>query len=468
MIAEDGRPYPWPAHPRQQYTGFLPAAKTLDALVTPVNPGPGAASFAILDRRLDVTNAGAPDGGLIAFLAVTTGPALPPAPPAITSPAVTTALVGVPYAYQLIATDPNPGDTLTWSLDVSPAGMTISATGLVAWTPGATGTYPTTVRVSDPGGLFATQSFSVAVAAANAAPIITSIPVTAATQGVPYAYQATATDPDPGDTVTWSLDASPAGMTISATGLVQWTPTNAQAIAAGGVNGVSVRATDSGGLFATQAFAVTVANVNDAPIAVADGPFTWVEGGTLTRAAPGVLANDSDPDGDALTAVGYSTATGTLTGSPNGSFSWLLPMGSAGTRTFTYQARDPSLATSAAATVTVSVQANRPPVATDDSFNVPRRTRLNPGAFPVVLAVLANDSDPDTAIDPTNQINPATVAITTAPNQGGTATVNANGTISYTPRLNFRGTDTFRYRVRDNRGTPGALSNTAIVRVNVQ
>lgn len=465
LVAEDGRPYPWPSHPRQQYTALLPAAKTLDAVIAPVNVGPGDARLALLDRRLDVTNAGAPDGGLIAFLAVTPGPAAP----VITSSPPTTALVGVPYAYQAAASDPNPGDTLAWSLDVAPEGMTTSAGGLVAWTPGAAGTYPVALRVTDAGGLYATQSFDVVVLEGNAPPAIASTPVTTATQGVLYAYQATATDPNPGDTQSWSLDAGPAGMTISAAGLVAWTPTNAQALSNGGASPVTIRVTDAGGLFATQSFTVTVANVNDAPIAVADGPLPWVEGGTLSKAAPGVLANDSDPDGDPLAAVAFSTpSAGTLSGHPDGSFTWSFPMGSSGTRTFTYQARDPGLATSAATTVTVQVQANRPPVAADDSLTVPRRTTANAGSFPVVLNVLANDSDPDTAIDPTNRIDPATVTITVAPNKGGTATVNANGTISYTPRTNFRGTDTFAYKVRDDRGTPGALSNEAAVRVNVK
>jgi hypothetical protein len=464
QIAEDGHPYPWPAHPREQYTVFLPAGKTLDALITPVNAGPGDATIAILDRRLDVTNAGAPDGGLISILAVTPGPAAP----VITSTPPTTGAVGQPYAYQVVATDPNPGDTLTYGLDVGPVGMTVSASGLVEWTPAAVGTYPVSVRVSDPGGLSATQSFSVAVSGGNLPPAITSTPITTAVQGVAYAYQVVATDPNPGDVLTYALDASPTGMTISSTGLVEWTPTNAQAITNGGASDVAVRATDPGGLSATQAFTVTVANVNDAPVAVADGPIAWVEGGTLSQSAPGVLANDSDPDGDALQATGWSTpAIGTLAGSASGAFTWALPMGSAGTRTFTYQARDPAGATSAAATVTVQVQANRPPVALDDAFPAPRRTTANPGAFPVVLAVLANDSDPDTAIDPTNHVDPATVVITAAPNKGGVVTVNADGTVSYTPKLNFRGTDTFKYAVRDDRGA-GALSNAATVRVNVQ
>jgi hypothetical protein len=142
-------------------------------------------------------------------------------------------------------------------------------------------------------------------------------------------------------------------------------------------------------------------------------------------------------------------------------------MGSTGSQRYTYSASD-GLLSSTPATVTVDVRANRPPSAANDNFDAPRRTRSNAGSFPVTLSVLANDTDPDTAIDPANAIVPATVQITTPPNQGGTATVNANGTISYTPRLNFRGTDTFSYRVRDNRGTPGALSNVATVRVSVR
>jgi VCBS repeat-containing protein len=464
MIAEDGSPYPWLGHPRQQVTAELPAAKTLDAVVTPINVGPGDARLPILDRRLDVTNAGAPDGGLIAFLAVSPGPAAP----VITSSPDANALVGVAWSYQVVATDPNPGDTLAYALDAAPPGMTISSGGLVAWTPDTAGSYPVTVRATDPGGLSATQSFSLSVLAGNVPPLITSTPPTTGTQGVPYTYQATATDPNPGDTQAWSLDTAPAGMTISATGLVAWTPTNAQAITNGGQNAVAVRVTDAGGLSATQPFTVTVANVNDAPVAANDGPFPWVEGGTLSRPAPGVLANDSDPDGDPLSATSFTASTGSLTGNANGAFTWFLPMGSSGTRTFTYVARDPSLETSAPATVTVNVQANRPPAAVDDSVTAPRRTSANGGSFPVTLSILGNDSDPDGAIDPTNAIDPATVAITVAPSKGGVATVNANGTIAYTPKLNFRGTETFKYTVRDNRGSPGAVSNAATVRVNVQ
>ncbi|OGT19669.1 MAG: hypothetical protein A2V90_05725 [Gammaproteobacteria bacterium RBG_16_57_12] len=56
------------------------------------------------------------------------------------------------------------GGTLTFSLDVAPTGMTINAsTGLIQWTPSSTGNYQVTVRVTDLGGLFATQSFTITV-----------------------------------------------------------------------------------------------------------------------------------------------------------------------------------------------------------------------------------------------------------------------------------------------------------------
>jgi hypothetical protein len=94
--------------------------------------------------------------------------ALTAAAPVITSTPITTARVGRAYRYDVNATDAN-GDTLTYSLVTPiPAGMTInSSTGLIRWTPTVRGTFGVTVRVTDPGGKFATQSFSVTVARAR-------------------------------------------------------------------------------------------------------------------------------------------------------------------------------------------------------------------------------------------------------------------------------------------------------------
>ena len=96
----------------------------------------------------------------IAFLF--TGCFLFNSPPVIESDPVTTAKEGIVYAYDVEATDPNE-DTLTYSLTVSPTGMTInSTTGVITWTPTAAGNFDVTVEVSDD-SKSATQSFTITV-----------------------------------------------------------------------------------------------------------------------------------------------------------------------------------------------------------------------------------------------------------------------------------------------------------------
>lgn len=369
LVAEDGNSYPWPANPREQYSVMLPAAKTIDAIIVPLaGAGGGITKYPIYDRMLSLSNNGAPDGGMLAFL------------------------------------------------DVGGGGN---------------------------------------------APVFTSSPVTTAAQGVAYGYTLAASDAD-GGVLSYSLVTKPTGMSIdTVSGLITWTPGSAQV----GSQAVTARVTDPTGLFATQPFSIVVADVNDPPLAQ-NNAYSMIQGGILNVTAPGILANDSDPDaGDTLTAVNFSAVSnGTLTPNASGDGGFSFTAATTGTKIFTYQAQDSSGATSNVATVSIAVNANKAPIATDDTFSAPVR-RLTPPYVARILKVLANDIDPDTAIDPSNVINPATVTITTAPNKGGTVVVNPDGTLSYTPRLNFRGTEVFRYRVRDNLN---AQSNTATVRMNIQ
>lgn len=295
-------------------------------------------------------------------------------------------------------------------------------------------------------------------------PTITSTPPTTAAPGSLYSYAVKATDPD-GDVISFSLTLAPAGMTIdAATGVISWMPGSAQI----GANAVTVRVTDSHGLAATQSFSVAVVQlVNHPPIANSNN-YAMVKGGTLTVSAPGVLANDSDPDtGDTLAALNFNkgTASGTLTGGANGGFSYKPASTFSGTATLSYQAQDNHGAFSNAAAITVIVTPNRAPLLSDDVASAPAR-RNGVTYTPVVITVLANDSDPDTVIDPNNRINPATVTIISAPNKGGRVVRNTNGTLSYTPKLNFSGTETFSYKVRDTLGL--APASGAYVRVSVQ
>ena len=103
--------------------------------------------------------------------------------------------------------------------------------------------------------------------------------------------------------------------------------------------------------------------------------------------------------------------------------------------------------------------ANQPPDAEDDFAETQRNVA-------VAISVLDNDSDPDG--DP---LDPGSVEAT-QPARGGTVIVNTNGSITYTPKKNFRGTDTFTYTVMDDpNGNPGdgdgLRSDPATVQVNV-
>jgi FtsP/CotA-like multicopper oxidase with cupredoxin domain len=201
---------------------------------------------------------------------------------------------------------------------------------------------------------------------------------------------------------------------------------------------------------------ISVGPQNDPPSAVNDS-YDVAENTTLDVTAPGVLGNDSDIDGDPLTAVISGASPGGLTAfNPDGSFSFDATSMVAGSSvTFDYVAND-GTADSTPATVTINVvtaAANVAPVAVDDTVSTPRNT-----ATPI--NVISNDYDSDGAIDPNSVALPN--AITT---RGGTVVVSGGGIVTYTPpNAGFRGTDTFTYTVDDN---DGATSNVATVRVNV-
>ena len=83
--------------------------------------------------------------------------------PRITSTPVTTGQVGTAYSYQVQATDTD-GEPLGYALTTAPPGMTISATGLITWTPEAQGAFSVALNVTDGRGGSASQSDIVTVA----------------------------------------------------------------------------------------------------------------------------------------------------------------------------------------------------------------------------------------------------------------------------------------------------------------
>jgi hypothetical protein len=167
---------------------------------------------------------------------------------------------------------------------------------------------------------------------------------------------------------------------------------------------------------------------NAPPVATADG-FSGTEDHAIVVAPPGVLANDSDPNGDPIRATGASApAHGVLVLAPDGSFSYTPAPNFSGTDGFTYQATDGSL-TSAPASVQLTIA----PVNDAPSFQVgPDQTAiaaLNPVSVPG-WATAISPGPPDEA----GQTVAFTVQVTSGADLFGAApAVSPEGTLTYTP-----------------------------------
>jgi VCBS repeat-containing protein len=125
------------------------------------------------------------------------------------------------------------------------------------------------------------------------------------------------------------------GITINEDGSFIYAP------AAGftGTESFTYQIRDLGGLTDTGRITFTVVP-NAAPVATADG-YSLDEDTTLAIAAPGVLANDSDANGDALSAILVNDVThGTLTLNGDGSFSYMPDANYNGADSFTYKTND--------------------------------------------------------------------------------------------------------------------------------
>ncbi|MGH9922531.1 MAG: cadherin-like domain-containing protein, partial [Nitrososphaerales archaeon] len=177
-----------------------------------------------------------------------------------------------------------------------------------------------------------------------------------------------------------------------------------------------------------------VTAVNDVPISN-DDSYSTVEDTPLIVPAAGVLTNDTDIESSPLTTILVTDVTsGALTLNANGSFSYTPNSNFNGVDSFTYKAND-GILDSNNATVTINVTAvNEGPIAVDDEAST------NVGD-PVVIDVLSNDSHPDN--------DTLTITFITIAPTNGTAIINPNGTITYTPDVNFTGTDSFEYEVSD-------------------
>lgn len=166
----------------------------------------------------------------------------------------------------------------------------------------------------------------------------------------------------------------------------------------------------------------------------------------------GVLANDSDPDGDSLTAILESGPLhGTVSLNDDGTFIYSPGLNYEGSDSFTYRAHDGGLSTVATATITVRPGPNDIPETQPDAYSPIEETLFVRNS---AQGVLANDDDPD---------GDSMTAILRSTTLHGSLILAPDGSFSYTPGFNFFGVDSFSYVASDGLAESAAETVTFIV-----
>ena len=214
-----------------------------------------------------------------------------------------------------------------------------------------------------------------------------------------------------------------------------------------GIDGFSYRVGD-GELFSDVAAAtIEVVAVAGRPEAAADD-YEIAEDGTLVVPAPGVLANDSDSDGDLLSAVLVAGPLhGTLDLAADGLFTYTPAADYVGLDSFSYQASDGGLL-SAVATVSIAVtEVNDDPLGGDNSL-----PSIGEDSGPRTISfaeLLGND-----APGPANEAGQGLSIVALGGVFGGTAVILGTD-IVFMPDPDFFGAAGFNYTFEDNGLTDG-------------
>ena len=332
----------------------------------------------------------------------------------------------------LAATDAN-GDTIGYTVSAGtlPTGVTLNSNGTWAGAPTQLGSFPLTVRATDPSGAFASHALTITVT--NAAPALTGPATQTVAHGATPAA-VTATDPE-GDAVTYAITSgSVPGATLGSTG--SWSG----ATTTRGSYPVTVLATDSYGATASRAYTITVPNA----VPVFTGATGNTAQGLIRGETPAALVS-TDADGDTVT---YSLTSGTLptgvTLDADGTFAGATTADGSFPVTIT---ADDGHGGSVVTALTLTVSAAGAPTLTPDSASTAYGTAVS-------TSVLGNDSDP--------HLYPLTVTSVSRPAHG-TAVLGTGGTVVYTPAAGFSGADSYTYTA-DN-GNGGSATATVTVTV---
>ena len=379
-------------------------------------------------------------------------------------------------------------DTLNYTLNAPLAGLTVAANGGYSFDPsnaayqdlavGETRLVVANYTVSDGNGGSATSTLSITVTGTNDDPVAVADSAGVAEDASIAGTVATNDSDVDGDTLTYTLDAPVAGLTLATNGSYGFDASNPeyQALGQGETRDVvaSYTVSDGNGGTDTATLTITVTGTNDAPVAIADSGSTDDE----STATGNVLANDTDAEGDALTVTAVNGqaagvgqqitlasgalltlgADGNYSYDPNGQFA--PAAGTTATDTFSYTVGDGGLTDTATVTITIA-PSNVAPVGVADAYS--GITGNTPVTYAAAAGVLANDTDVDGDTLAVTQVNGTAIAGGPVAITGGTIAMNADGGFTFTPTAGYTGSTSFQYTVSDgNGGTSTATASLTV------
>ena len=330
--------------------------------------------------------------------------------------------------------------------------LALAANGAFTYTPnaGAFGSDSFTYRATDSSGASGANSTATVTLAIAGSPAVANSAVYASKEDQPLTVTAALgllpKSSDPNNLpMQATLVSGPAkgNLTLNADGSFTYTPN----VGTFGADSFVYQVSDANGPGSTAAVTLNVAATR---LSTAGDSYTGAKGTPLVvTAAKGVLANDADPAGLAMTASVITGPThGTLALNGDGSFTYTPAAGSYGADSFVYKASDSSGASSTA-TVALTV-APAPISAKVNSYTGTENQALSIAA---PLGVLGNDIDSNGLM--------MTASLTLAPNNG-TVAFNADGSFVYTPNTGYVGSDSFSYQAADSAGAVSASTRVVL------
>ena len=415
--------------------------------------------FALPENSGGLSGTAAVEAGVKALAAVTSSAAsviaakavidAPVALDSAASGAEDTAISG-----QASATDLQ-GEAVTYSLSSGPAHGTVvfHADGSYVYTPNANyvGADSFTFSATDGSGSDS-GVVTLTVTAVNDAPVAQAI-VGAGNEDASILLVPVSVDPDAGDTATYSVNSQPSNGTVSLittganAGKFSYVP-NANFH---GTDSFTYKVTDGSGATSVATATVTIASVNDAPVAQAAAA-------NVAEGAAVITGNvtATDIDSASLTFALNAAAPAGLTFNTDGTYSFdaanpaynSLKAGATTTLTIGFTVSDGAGGTDNSKSLVITVTGtNDAPVAV---------AVVGSGAEDTVIAVTPSSSDVDSG-------DTATYSVNGQPDHGTVSFNAGTGKFEYTPNLNFHGTDSFTYKVTDGSGATSVATATVTV-----